>query len=71
MAVQQIGLGCKSSKRSLSAKAAHFSHANTVYFSHSFYSFLDILLSHSRPLSCQYQGSVKHNFNANTSLKKL
>lgn len=32
MAVQQIGLGCKSSKKSLSTKAAHFSNANTVCF---------------------------------------
>lgn len=32
MAVQQIGLGCKSSKKSLSTKAAHFSNANAVYF---------------------------------------
>lgn len=31
MVVQQIGLGCKSSKKSHSAKAAHFSNANAVY----------------------------------------
>lgn len=31
MAVQQIGLGSKPSKKSLSTKAAPFNHANTVY----------------------------------------
>lgn len=33
MAVQQIGLDCESSKKSLSAKAAHFSNANGVFLS--------------------------------------
>lgn len=46
MAVQQMGLGFKSSKKSLSAKAAHFSNANAVYlFSSTFLFFF--FTSHS------------------------
>lgn len=63
MAVQQIGLGCKSSKKSLSARAAHFSHANAVYFFSSSIFLAPLCLS----LFCQQTAKTSsHHFTENT-----
>lgn len=62
MAVQQIGLGCKSSKKSLSARAAHFSHANAVYFF-----LIHFLAPLCLSLFCQQTAKTSsHHFTENT-----
>lgn len=65
MAVQQIGLGCKSSKKSLSTKAAHFSNANTVYY--IFFPFCFCLsFSFSLYLQVMRRGKTSFHFTQNT-----
>lgn len=63
MAVQQIGLDCKSSKKPRSAKAAHFSNANGVSF------FIHFCLSLFLSVTCQWWGGANHHFKTKTSLK--
>lgn len=66
MVAQQIGLDCKSSKKSPSAKAAHHSNANAVYL------FLSVCFCYLAPLflslTWQWWGSVKHHIKSENAL---